>query len=54
MLRTSFRRVSDDLTVAQAADMLGKSAPDSNSSALTSKQIRSGTLTGAQKLVSQP
>ena len=54
MLRTSFRRVSDDLTVAQAADMLGKSAPDSNSSALSSKQIRSGTLTGAQKLVSQP
>ena len=54
MLRTSFRRVSDDLTVVQAADMLGESAPDSNSSALTSEQIRSGTLTGAQKLVSQP
>ena len=54
MLRTGFRRVSDDLTVAQAAEMLGKSAPDSNSSALTSKQIRSGTLPGAQKLVSQP
>jgi hypothetical protein len=55
MLRSRFRRVSDDLTVAQAADMLDKSAPDSNSSALTGEQIRSATLTrGTQELVSQP
>jgi len=33
MLRSGFRRVSDDLTVAEAADMLGKSALDSTDAA---------------------
>ena len=42
ILRSSFRRVSDDLTVAQAADILGKSALDLNSSALNTLRNSNG------------